>query len=138
MGPAKCLLSLFLPWHNEWLCIWIYLVFAVYFWVETILICAHAKSSYDLTGDYDWDMMFVVTFSMALSLSITAVYLIFYPISKEFSVIMENLNYQGYLGLTFGIMYTFLATEVAASHNYGYYMFLNTLVLIAVLILAQY
>lgn len=35
-------------------------------------------------------------------------------------------------------MYTVLGTEVAASNNYGYYMFLNTLVLIAVLVLAQY
>jgi len=35
-------------------------------------------------------------------------------------------------------MYTFLGTEMAVSTNYGYYLFLNTGVLIAVLILAQY
>ena len=91
-----------------------------------------------MTGEYDYDLIFVTTFCMAVSLTITAVYLIFYPISAEFNKIMENLNYQGYLVLTFGCMYTFLGTEEAASNNYGYYMFLNTCVLIAVLILAQY
>ena len=40
--------------------------------------------------------------------------------------------------LTFGIMYTLIGTEMAASNNYGYYLFLNTIVLIAVLVLAQY
>jgi hypothetical protein len=98
----------------------------------------NVKHLYDLSGEYDYDLIFVTTFCMAVSLTITAVYLIFYPISAEFSKIMENLNYQGYLVLTFGCMYTFLGTEVAASNNYGYYMFLNTCVLIAVLILAQY
>ena len=93
MGPGKCLLSLFLPWHNEWLLIWIYLVFAIYFWVETILICAHAKSQYDFTGEYDWDLMFVATFVMAVCLTCTAIYLIFYPISSEVNTILENLNY---------------------------------------------
>lgn len=102
------------------------------------MICFHAKTSYDFTGEYDWDLIFVATFSMALTLTCTAVYLIFYPISKEFNDIMENLNYQGYLILAFGIMFTFLGTEMAASKNYGYYLFLNTMVLIAVLTLAQY
>ena len=75
---------------------------------------------------------------MATTLTITAVYLIFYPVSDEFRKIMENLNYQGYLVVTFGCIYAFLGTEDAASSNYGYYMFLNTIVFIAVLILAQY
>jgi len=102
------------------------------------MICFHAKTSYDFTGEYDWDLMFVATFSMALTLTCTTVYLILYPISEEYNKIMENLNYQGYLILTFGIMFTFLGTEMAPSFNYGYYLFLNTGVLIAVLILAQY
>lgn len=35
-------------------------------------------------------------------------------------------------------MYTVLGTEMSASSNYGYYLCLNTGILIAVLILAQY
>jgi len=142
MGPGKCLLSLFMPWHYDWLLIWIYLIFAIYFWVQCFIIGLHevanVKSVYDMTGDYDYDLIFVATFSMAVCLTITAVYLIFYPISKEFSKVMENLNYQGYIVLVFGCMYTFLGTEDAASGNYGYYMFFNTIVFIAVLVLAQY
>lgn len=136
MGPGKCLLSMFLPWHNDWLCIWIYLVFSIYFWVETGMICFHAKSTYDFTGEYDWDLMFVATFSMALTLTCTCIYLIFYPMSEQINKLMENLNYQGYIVVTFGIMCTYIGTEMAASGNYGYYIFLNTAVLIVVLILA--
>lgn len=51
---------------------------------------------------------------------------------------MENLNYQGYLVVTFCITFTFLATEMQLSQNYGYYIFANVVTLIAVLILSQY
>lgn len=51
---------------------------------------------------------------------------------------MENLNYQGYLIVTFCISFTFLATEMQSSQNFGYYIFANILTLIAVLTLSQY
>jgi hypothetical protein len=38
---TMCLKSLFMPWHNEWINIWLYLIFAVYFWVQVILIASH-------------------------------------------------------------------------------------------------
>lgn len=101
------------------------------------MICAHEKT-YVFIGDYDWDLMFVTTFGIAVSLTCTVVYLVCYPISEEVRAIMENLNYQGYLVITYSITFTFIATEFATSKNYGYYLFLNVLLVIACLVLAQY
>lgn len=33
MTPWICLKSVFVPWMNEFICIWIYLIFTLYFWV---------------------------------------------------------------------------------------------------------
>ena len=30
--------SLFVPWHADWLVTWIYLGFALYFWIETFMM----------------------------------------------------------------------------------------------------
>lgn len=43
MTWLKCLYSMVLPWHNEFIGIWIYLIFAIYFWVETILVGIKSK-----------------------------------------------------------------------------------------------
>jgi len=40
-GWLLSLKSLYVPWHNEFLSIYIYLAFAIYFWVETFMIMAH-------------------------------------------------------------------------------------------------
>jgi hypothetical protein len=36
-----CFWSVFVPWHADWLVTLIYIVFAIYFWVETFLIMGH-------------------------------------------------------------------------------------------------
>jgi hypothetical protein len=50
MGIGKCFLSLVMPWHNEWVSIMLYLVFAVYFWVQLFMIIL-GEHSYDFQGD---------------------------------------------------------------------------------------
>ena len=40
---TTCLWSLFVPWHADWLVTWIYIGFALYFWIETFLIMGHEK-----------------------------------------------------------------------------------------------
>jgi hypothetical protein len=50
MGVGKCFLSLVMPWHNEWVSIMLYLVFAVYFWVQLFMIML-GEHSYDFQGD---------------------------------------------------------------------------------------
>lgn len=61
---------------------WIYIVFAVYFWVEAFLIILEVKSEYEFTNDYDFFYMFIATIGIAVSLTVTAIYLIFYSMSK--------------------------------------------------------
>lgn len=43
MNWKKSLYSMILPWHNEFISIWLYVLFALYFWVELILISARSK-----------------------------------------------------------------------------------------------
>ena len=78
MDFAKSMKSLIVPWHNEWLSIWFYLVFAIYFWIETIIIMSHNYSQYAFIKNKDYDLMFIATFGIASSLTMTTVYLIFY------------------------------------------------------------
>ena len=40
---VTCLWSLFVPWHADWLVTWLYIGFALYFWIETFLIMGHEK-----------------------------------------------------------------------------------------------
>ena len=37
LGIGKCLLSIFMPHHNEFIFIWLFLGFTLYFWIEAIL-----------------------------------------------------------------------------------------------------
>ena len=46
MDWKKCLWSLLVPWHNEWLNIWLYLGFSIYFWVQTILVMTQSPKYY--------------------------------------------------------------------------------------------
>lgn len=43
MSFGKCCYSLILPWHNEWVNIWLYIGFAIYFWIQLIFILAKYK-----------------------------------------------------------------------------------------------
>jgi len=38
MTYGKCWKSLLMPWHNEWVNIWLYILFSIYFWVQLFLI----------------------------------------------------------------------------------------------------
>ena len=33
MDWKKSIWAILVPWHNEWLATWLYLVFAIYFWI---------------------------------------------------------------------------------------------------------
>lgn len=40
MNTWKCIKSMFMAWHAEFTTIWLYLAFAVYFWVNVYLIAS--------------------------------------------------------------------------------------------------
>lgn len=91
MSFGKCCYSLILPWHNEWVNIWLYIGFAIYFWIQLVFILAKYKL-YQLNNDIDWLLMFVATIGIAISLTVSAVYLTFYSISYKLADTLEAFN----------------------------------------------
>jgi len=76
-------MTLFMAHCNEFASIWLYIVFAVYFWVESVMIiCKH--KDYDFEDySYCYFFMYIATFGIAVSLTVTAFYLIFYAMSEK-------------------------------------------------------
>jgi hypothetical protein len=56
-----------------------------------ILIAAKTKF-YDFNNDVDYLLMFIATLGIAVSLTVSALYLIFYSVSKEDFASFENYN----------------------------------------------
>ena len=81
MDWQKCLWSILVPWHNEFLNIWFYLVFSIYFWVQLGFIAAQNKKYYKFDHAKEYHFMFIATLGIALSLTMTCAFLIFYSIS---------------------------------------------------------
>ena len=78
MGCGKSVLSIFMPHCNEFVSMWIYLVFAAYFWVQSVLIICKYKEYEFEDFSYDYFYMYIATWGIAVSLTITAVYLMVY------------------------------------------------------------
>lgn len=81
MDWKKCLKSVIVPWHNEFLNIWLYFAFSIYFWVQLFFIAFRNKKYYVFATEKDYDLMFTTTFGIAISLTMTCFYLIFYSVS---------------------------------------------------------
>ena len=75
----ECACSIFWVSQNEFLPIWIYLIFTIYFWVQTLMIVTKAGVYETVMKDDSLLLIFFVTFGMAVSFSATTCYLIFYP-----------------------------------------------------------
>lgn len=138
MTFGKCCYSLILPWHNEWVNIWLYLAFALYFWIQLCFILAKYKL-YKLNNDIDWLLMFITTLGIAVSVTASAVYLTFYSISVRLRDILEAVNLQGIILMTYCLIFVVIATEWAPRQPLGFYfLFLSVLLLMGSLVLIQY
>lgn len=138
MTFGKCCYSLILPWHNEWVNIWLYIAFALYFWIQLCLILAKYKL-YKLNNDIDWLLMFIATLGIAISVTISAVYLTFYSISVKLRDTLEAVNLQGIILMAYFLIFVVIATEWAPRQPLGFYfLFLTVLLLMASLVLIQY
>ena len=115
MDYKMSLKSLIVPWHNEWLSIWFYIAFALYFWVSTLLIMIHDKKNYDFIHHNDYEFMFIATIGFAASLTLTAVYLIFYSQSKELRNLLEAFDYMGKLIGFYGFSFAFIGSQLVGS-----------------------
>lgn len=138
MDWKKCLWSLLVPWHNDWLCIWLYLGFGVYFAVETCLIMARDHSEYKFAKESNYNYMFIATLGITISLFTTAAFLILYPISENVRKIMDGFDYMGKLVMIFLYSFAFFGSELQGTKLYFPFEFLVTTILIANLIMTQY
>jgi len=82
MSFGKCVKSLFFPNHNEWVNLILYFGFAIYFLVECCLIITK-NQQYDFNETHDYYFMFIATFGIFVSLTITFFYYLLYPVSKS-------------------------------------------------------
>lgn len=112
MDWKKSLWSILVPWHNEWINIWLYIGFAIYFWVEAFLIIFKDKKNYKFEKDRDYNLMFLVTIGIAISLTMTANFLIFYSVSKRVHDILDAFDFIGKLVMIYGFTFAFFYSEL--------------------------
>jgi predicted membrane channel-forming protein YqfA (hemolysin III family) len=139
MSVGKCLASIFRPDNNEFLPIWLFIIFAVYEWVQVLFILIHFKKQYDLPLDVHYMLIFVATFGIAASMTASAVYLIFYPMSRETKKNLELANYCFILVMAYGLLFAFIGSEWYDKQPLVFYfLFFSLFLLVVSLVLLTY
>jgi len=135
MTSRKSMKSLIVPWHNEWLAIWFYISFTIYFWFELIDIMSHDRKNYDFINHKDYEYMFIATLGIAISLTMTTTYLIFYSQSQKLHDQLERADYMGKIVMVFSFTFAFIGSAYATSSLEFMFMFLVTVVMAVNLVL---
>lgn len=139
MDFFKCSWSIINPTHNEFVNIWLFIVFAIYMWIQVILILAKVRYFYDLERELDYMLIFLVTFGIAASMTVSAVYLIYYPISKAVKTRLETINYQFILVMSYLLIFCFIASEwFDRQPVVFYFLFITGLLFVSSLHLIEY
>lgn len=112
MNAWKCIKSMFMAWHAEFTTIWLYLGFATYFWINVYLIAIH-DDWYGYKQEEYYTYMLIVTLAIAISLTISAAFIIFYPISEETLKVWDHIDYIGILVTIAVITSILLVAEMA-------------------------
>lgn len=112
MNAWKCIKSMFMAWHAEFTTIWLYLGFATYFWINVYLIAIH-DDWYGYKQEEYYTYMLIVTLAIAISLTISAAFIIFYPISEETLKVWDHIDYIGILITIAVITSILLVAEMA-------------------------
>ena len=81
---CMCVKSVFIPWHNEFLAIQIYLAAIIYTLVMIYLLIIHDESTYGFKDHEAYSYMFVLTFSILVAFTMTLIYHIFYSMSDSY------------------------------------------------------
>ena len=110
-GFWKSLYSTIIPWTNEFISIWLNFLFAIYFWVELILIITKGKE-YEFNHDNDYFYIFLETLSIALYCSVTYVYLTFYSMGGVYNEWLTIIVYMAQVTLAYTITFCFMASEL--------------------------
>ena len=91
MDVAKCLISVFMIHQNEFIFIWLFLGFAIFFWVYSGQLLARDKSL-GFKDDDSYLYMSVSVIPIAVSITMTAIYLTFYSISSRVQFVLRLIN----------------------------------------------
>mmetsp|Transcript_13031 Transcript_13031/g.20222 ORF Transcript_13031/g.20222 Transcript_13031/m.20222 type:complete len:84 (+) Transcript_13031:473-724(+) len=82
--------------------------------------------------------MFIATFGIALSLTITAIYLTFYSMDERTYKQWNKINFMGILTLIYTITFCYVASEFGRTDLYFTAVFITLIVYAVNLLLAQY
>jgi len=127
-----------MPHSNEFLSIWIYLVFAAYFWVESILIICKYRDYEFEDFSYEYFYMYIATWGIAFSLTATAVYLMVYSMSYKCLRLWEGYHFQGLLIMFYFYLFAYVVSEFAGATFYFYLLFTIGCLLLTAMLAAVY
>jgi hypothetical protein len=111
MTFGKCLWSIFRPDSNEFLPIWLLIIFGIYMWLQVLFILAKVKKFYDMPLDIHYMLIFVAAIAIACSVTASCIYLIFYPMSKAIKELLETINFMFILVMAYCLLFVFIASE---------------------------
>ena len=100
------------------------------------MIMGHHKD-YKLKYSRDWDMMFLATLGIAICLTMTTVFLIFYSVSHTVCKLLSSFDYMGKLSMLFLYTFAFVGSELSGAEMFAY-LFLLFVILAINLVLVQY
>jgi hypothetical protein len=112
MNAWKCIKSMFMVWHCEFTTIWLNIAFAVYFWVNIYLI-GIKDNWYGYKQEEYYSYMLILTLTIAVSLTVTTCFIIFYPISEGTLKALEYFDFIGKIILIGVVTSILLVAEMA-------------------------
>lgn len=115
MSFMRCLQSLIAPNNNEFINLYIYLGFVIYFWIQLFLIMFEDKDYYDFNNEFDYYYEFIITFGVVVSLTFTFFYYLLYPMSFETRDMWSMLNSMGLYTMIYCLTFSFICSEDAAT-----------------------
>lgn len=126
---------MFHPLHNEFLPILLYLGFAIYFWITCCLIFAEVGVYGTFTEENSVYLAFFLTLVIAMSLTVSVFYFLWYPISIPIWKCLELINLLFIFTMIFVATFVFAIVELKDTTLYLAVLISLFLVFIAVLTL---
>ena len=90
---------------------------------------------YEFNNEMDYWLMFIATIAIATSLTITAVYLVFYSMGEVYYKTLELFNYMGYLFVTYALVFVVMASELKATDDFFGVLFVVGVTFMAVMVM---
>jgi len=126
-----------IPWTNEFISIWLNLIFALYFWVILILDMAHGKE-FEFNKNDDYFYAFIACFAIASYLTVTTAYLIFYSMGGVYNEWLSILVYMAQITLAYALTFCFMASELQKTDDFFTVLFIIIVLYGIVMVLSQY